>query len=330
MAGRIEPLKQGGEPSFPLASAQNRPYNSRVEDEISFGDGESNINPKNYQFVGFRPGFPLQASELNEIQEHYQMQLTLTINMMNNWITSGAGPMWRDGRLGYPGDGSMDGEAPPNTGFGVGGMPNGGVGHVEQFAISGPGWRGSTPLHPFESPYYGGVVDKQVSVVATTNNVSVTFNPGWWLVELPQTNPSTGDGREVSGLKHWIYLNESYNVPLINVSGNQDIEIPVGLVLQSVYYRCCESSDDPLNPCDPELGDNSANFANPVACGGSRYAVNIIGAGTVSESNWPANAGTSWSSSAQNQYNQLSLVCTINPSRRTVRYMNNIVIASGF
>ena len=325
MASRIEPLKQGGNPSFPL---EVQPLNSRVEDELTFGNGEVNPNPKNYQFIGFRPGFPLQASELNEIQEHYQMQLTLTINMMNNWITSGAGPMWRDGTVNYPGDGSMLGDGPPNTSIGQGGMPNGG--HVQQFAVSGPGWRGSTPLNPFESPYVGGVSNNQVTVTANANTVGIVFNPGWWLVELPQTNPTTNDGQFVSGLKHWIYLNESYTLNPIDVSGLQDIEIPVGLVLQSLYYNCCSDTDDPNNPCDPELGDNSANFANPAACGGNRYAVNITGAGTVSSAFWPANAETSWSTDAQNQYNKLSLVCKVNPQRRTVRYMNNIVLASGF
>ena len=76
MARNIEPLKVGGDgnnPSFPLTPS---PFNSRVESELSFAGGGGANSPKNYQFVAYRPGFPLQASELNEIQEHFQMQMT--------------------------------------------------------------------------------------------------------------------------------------------------------------------------------------------------------------------------------------------------------------
>ena len=324
MPNSIEPLKSGGMPSFPLSP---QPHYSRVEDEISIDDG-INSNPKNYQFVAFRPGFPLQGSELNEIQEHYQLQLTLTIAMMNNWITSGAGPMWRDGVANLPGDGSMNGIAPPNTGLGVGGNPT--ILHEERFAISGPGWRGSTPLHPFKSPYSGGVTDNQVEVefIAAPNDLRITFNPGWWCVELPQKNPSDGSTQYISGLKHWIYLNDSFTVsPDISIPVNSppDIEIPVGLALQSIYYSCCEESDDPTSPCDPELGDNAAGFSNPVGCGASRYAVNAIGAASVPSNLWPGD-GQVWSTGAQSVYDQLSLVCKVNPFKKTVRYMNNILL----
>lgn len=45
------------------------PFKSRVEDTLNFA--------KNYYAVAFKPGFPLQASELNEIQEIFYVQQTL-------------------------------------------------------------------------------------------------------------------------------------------------------------------------------------------------------------------------------------------------------------
>jgi len=51
---------------------------------------------KNYVFLGFKPGFPLQASELNEIQEHFFVQQTLMGEMAFNWANNGlSGPAWQ-------------------------------------------------------------------------------------------------------------------------------------------------------------------------------------------------------------------------------------------
>lgn len=59
---------------FPL---QNYPYTSRVQSQIDA--------VKNYYAVAFKPGFPLQASELNEMQELFYAQQTLTQGMFANW-----------------------------------------------------------------------------------------------------------------------------------------------------------------------------------------------------------------------------------------------------
>lgn len=339
MARDITPINTGGGPSFPLASADGRPYNSRVEDELIFNEGE---HPKNYQFVGFRPGFPLQASELNEIQEHYQLQLTLTINMMNNWITSGAGAMWAGRNSSYPGDGLPSGNShfninlPYDTGIGVGGDN----GHTQQIAISGPGWRGATPLYPFSSPYSGSGSRHPIDIefLNTSGNLKFTFNQGWWCVELPEINPSntSNPDKEISGLKHWIWIESTlggqipdplfqFQIPVTNYA-DRDIDIPVGLVLQSIYYRCCTDTNDPTTPCDPDLGDNAAGFSNPVACGASRYAVNAIGASLPSETNWPGGPSSGWNDAGQREWKKLSLVCKVNPFKKTVRYMNNILL----
>jgi hypothetical protein len=334
MARNIEPLKArgyGNNPSFPLTPS---PFNSRVESELSFAGGGGANSPKNYQFVAYRPGFPLQASELNEIQEHFQMQMTLNLNMMNSWITSGAGPMWSGFDENIPGDGvafDADFDASiPNTGLGVGGGSVGDVvDHNKQYAISGPGWRGSTPLWPFNCPYVptdnSGFGGKLVEANITFGSLTIQFYSGWYLVDLPQINPDTSDASFISGLKHWVYLDTSfpdatpdpqYSVSLDLTQYNEtDIWIPIGLNISTGYVDC-NCTDN--NTCDENLGDNAAGYSNSVACGASRYMVNIEGAGVgVPNPLQPEH------------YNKLSLVCKVNPYSKTVRYMNNIILYKG-
>lgn len=54
------------------------PYNSRIN---SLYDRES----KNYVLVAFNPGYALQASELNEMQELFFINQSLNTRMMANW-----------------------------------------------------------------------------------------------------------------------------------------------------------------------------------------------------------------------------------------------------
>lgn len=60
--------------NFPLTAA---PFTSRIESQLDAS--------KNYYLVAFKPGFPLQAAELNEMQEIFYMQQTLTQIMFANW-----------------------------------------------------------------------------------------------------------------------------------------------------------------------------------------------------------------------------------------------------
>jgi hypothetical protein len=52
-------------------------YSSRVDELLS--------RPVNYVLTGFKPGYALQASELNELQEQFYVQHTLTNRCMSNW-----------------------------------------------------------------------------------------------------------------------------------------------------------------------------------------------------------------------------------------------------
>jgi hypothetical protein len=56
---------------------KQNPFRSRSESQMDAA--------KNYFAVGFKPGFPLQASELNELQENFYIQQTLTQTMFANW-----------------------------------------------------------------------------------------------------------------------------------------------------------------------------------------------------------------------------------------------------
>jgi len=72
---------------FPLRPT---PFRSRVEQQLDYN--------KNYYAVAFKPGFPLQASELNEIQEIFYVQNTLDKKLPSGGWTgpvpwSGATPM---------------------------------------------------------------------------------------------------------------------------------------------------------------------------------------------------------------------------------------------
>jgi len=330
----IQPLYGGGVPSFPLSVS---PYMSRVESQELVFDNNEDL-PKNYQFIAFRPGFPLQASELNEMQEHFQMQLTLSITMMHNWITSGVGKHWgsyKSANSGGQGSDVVPLDVPEN-GIGVGGVaPTGELGD-SNYAISGPGWKGSCPLHPYHTSFIpGDLPGYSFPVTAQFSDsgggiVKLDFWPGWWLVELADSwNPAsdTKSPEHISGLKHWVYLtSEDPAFPAfsttVSMNPNEgNIEKVVGFRITSDYYTCEPCNDDPECRDDFELADNSSGFANSVACGASRYGVGFHSVGQAS----PNSSGV-WDSSAVSERQRLSLVCKVNPAEGTVRYMNNLLI----
>jgi hypothetical protein len=60
------------------------PYYSRVSDLTANSE-----TPYNYPLIAFTPGYALQASELNEIQETFYLQQSLTQGMFANWPLTG-------------------------------------------------------------------------------------------------------------------------------------------------------------------------------------------------------------------------------------------------
>lgn len=89
------------ENQFPLT---DYPYSSR-----EWSNSVDSDSKKNYKMIGFKPGSKLQASELNELQEIFYVQQTLSMNMIHHWLEEAN----------------------------------------NQSMISGPAWDGATPLFPF-------------------------------------------------------------------------------------------------------------------------------------------------------------------------------------
>lgn len=167
---------------------------------------------KNYVMIAFKPGLPLQASELNEMQEIEAINQTLTATMMNSWPVQA--PSYDDDDI-----------------------------------IYGPGWDGATPVRPRKE-------DNSPSpslVVRANTSTGVTANPGWYLVRVPS-----------SGLKHWVYLNNSLYVPPSNNS-------TIGFFLDYEIIK-------PIN--DTSLYDNSTgteSITPGAAAGADRIHVKIYG-----------------------------------------------------
>ena len=67
-------------PTTPLSAS---PFLSRLP-LFTLNTGGSAVN--NYPLVAFKPGFPLQAAELNEIQENFAIQQTLSNTLLTNWL----------------------------------------------------------------------------------------------------------------------------------------------------------------------------------------------------------------------------------------------------
>jgi|19_taG_2_1085344.scaffolds.fasta_scaffold36809_2 hypothetical protein len=269
--------------TFPLA---DDPYYSRVQPSELDRDLEEG-GSKNYKMVAFRPGVALQASELNEIQENFAMQMTLTMNMYHNWITSGVPSYWGSG---------LD---PTITSIG-----NGGIGDA---AISAPGWQGTTPLFPFESPHNVGQFTKLVDVSVSSNasSVNITFRKGWYLGEIRGDDTS----EDVTGLKYWIYLNSEdmdnrytlTNIPLTDAN--------------MIYVGFKLSKSHPGASDDEDLFDNSNGLINinQSSPGANRLKIEL------SIANYASGLGDS---------NEISKVLKINSQDRTIRYMNNLLITS--
>jgi hypothetical protein len=75
---------------FNKAPLEQIPFNSRI------GRQYSETANKNYFALGFNPGYALQASELNEIQELFFINLNLTQRMNSAWSSLGYKiPFWQ-------------------------------------------------------------------------------------------------------------------------------------------------------------------------------------------------------------------------------------------
>ena len=144
MAG-ITPFLSGDTP------LKNAPYFSRVA-STNIIDSVDNVN---YPMLAFKPGYALQASELNEIQENFYVQKTLSDNLLQKW--------WKTG-----------------TNLQLTG--------VATESLYGPGWEGVIPLDPLQLtsaiiPYGGD------NILTISPNSAGGYPAGyrWYLVTDPTT-----------------------------------------------------------------------------------------------------------------------------------------------
>ena len=272
------------EPRTPLSIA---PYRSR--DPIHFFNEDA--DEKNYKYVAFRPGYAVQAAELNEIQSYMAKENTLFATMVSEWGYY----------VGKPYVGSGDEES--------------------SLRYGGPGWDGACPLHPYGPGNLPGfdvippqartdLVNNQtpISVTNTGSAVTIQFNQGYYL-------SSVRTGTEVdNGMKYWVYLNYGSLG-----EGAFTISVPyaasgityIGLFMTQSYYTAEEQDGFQT---DTTLRDNSAGFYNQNANGAARVAFNFTGAASVGVNGTVTGLGN------------IAPVLYIDHSENKLRYMNNLIL----
>ena len=123
---------------------KNAPYYSRVGN-TNLIDSTDNVN---YPMLAFKPGYALQASELNEIQDNFYVQKTLSDNLLQNW--------WKTG-----------------TNLTLTGST------VE--SLYGPGWEGAIPLTPNQLQF------NDLGTLFYFSNATGYGTKQWFLVTDPNT-----------------------------------------------------------------------------------------------------------------------------------------------
>jgi hypothetical protein len=179
---------------FPLAQY---PYKSRLHTQLTANKG--------YSFVSFQPGFPLQAQELNEIQEISYVQSTLNQTMTNFWCNSKI----------------FNSSVNPSS------------------VVYGPGWDGCTPLIPETV----GNITPNIQINGT-EPYTITTGPGWYLlrsalntsanilgglgvwVYYPNTVTLSGFTRSISTTKTVYAIATIYAVKCVNSEDETTIEDP--------------------------------------------------------------------------------------------------------
>ena len=288
MPRSILPFKiSSTDPQTPLSVY---PYNSRTV----LHSFDPNTPETNYKYVAFRPGYAVQASELNDIQENFYKENTLFANMINFW-----GPY-----VGSPYAGSGD--------------------ETTNIRYGGPGWEGATPLAPYgpgKQPDFDVLpaagqppLDEIPNLVDVTDNgtsITIQFNQGYYL-----TSVRTGTSVD-NGFKYFVYLNYGdgnigealYTTTIAKASSGISY---VGMFMTQSYVFP-EGSGETLT--DRTLQDNSASFYNVNGQGASRVSFNFNGIGVSG-----VNGGTDLSS--------ISPVLYIDHGAGKVRYLSNLLIAN--
>ena len=294
MPRNIFPFKiSDDEPRTPLSVS---PYNSRVVEHMldSFDDA------KNYKYVAFRPGYPLQAAELNEIQEYFYLEFSIIAFITNGWNAfSGA----------------------PNTYFEEGDLSS----------YAGPFWDGATPIVPYDPVAYGVLLGEGAigpgSVPAPTQLIPeivvVTDQGDTIKVELKEgfyhAAVTTGNNSVDNGFRYAIYYEPVTGTNVAEIEKREVGKTYVGFSMTQSYISPSQFSGETALT-DPSLNDNSSGFTNDVAAGARRVKFNF---NRVVTTDTPA--GVFGGGSPVN-YNQNCAVLYIDHEQKKVRYLNGLPV----
>lgn len=287
MARSILPFKiSSTEPQTPLSVP---PYNSRTV----LHSFDANATEENYKYVAFRPGYAVQAAELNEVQEYFYKENTLMANMINYW------------------------------GFYVGTPYAGSGDEGTNLRYGGPGWAGATPLAPYgpgNQPGFDVIppasqqssteIPNLVSVIDNGSSITIQLNQGYYLTEV-----KTGSDVD-NGFKYFVYLNyegalgESlYTTTISKATSGVSY---VGLFVTQTYVL---PEGGGAGETDRTLQDNSAGFYNINGLGAARVSFNFSGIGV---------SGVNGSVG----FDSIAPVLYIDHATGKVRYMSNLIITT--
>tara|TARA_Y100000114_G_scaffold156800_1_gene185358 strand:- start:1733 stop:2665 length:933 start_codon:yes stop_codon:yes gene_type:complete len=294
MARSIAPFKiNDDEPKTPLSVS---PYNSRFfQQELNAFDVA-----KNYQYTAFRPGYPLQSSELDEIQERHHYNHSAFGYMVNGWSAFAGDP--------FSGSGDED----------------------TNLRYAGPAWDGATPIMPYNQGTYielssgddpvitldafPSALAQIPDLVQITDNgttLTITLNEG-----LYYSSVKTGSQVD-NNFKYFIYYNvltAGTNTITLNKleAGKTYVGFSMG---QSYIVPSTYSQEDQFS--DASLNDNSSGFTNDVAAGAARVKIffqRVVTSGDLAGGGVPVPDNT------------ISKVLYVDHTNNKIRYMNGVPV----
>ena len=294
MPRNIFPFKiSDDEPRTPLSVS---PYNSRVVEHMldSFDDA------KNYKYVAFRPGYPLQAAELNEIQEYFYLEFSIIAFITNAWNA-------------------------------YSGTPAAQFEETDLQSYAGPFWDGATPIVPYDQVGYNTLL-AEGTISSTTvpaqifeipQLVDVTDQGDTIRVELKEgfyhASVTTGNDTVDNNFRYAIYYEAISGTNVAEIEKRDSGKTYVGFSMTQSYISPSQFSGETALT-DPSLNDNSSGFTNDVAAGARRVKFNF---NRVVTTDTPAGVFGGGSPVA---YNQNCIVLYIDHEQKKVRYLNGLPV----
>lgn len=294
MPRSIFPFKiSDDEPRTPLSVS---PYNSRVVEHMldPFDDAE------NYKYVAFRPGYPLQAAELNEIQEYFYLEFSIIAFITNAWNQ-------------------------------YSGTPAAQFGETDLQSYAGPFWDGATPIIPYNQLGYSSLlaegtisdttlpaqlfeIPPLVEVTDQGDTIKVELKEGFY-----HASVTTGNDVVDNNFRYAIYYQPLTGTNVAEIEKREVGKTYVGFSMTQSYISPSQFSGETALT-DPSLNDNSSGFTNDVAAGARRVKFSF---NRVVTTDTPA--GVFGGGSPVN-YNQNCIVLYIDHEQKKVRYLNGLPV----